>query len=94
MKADFLLYLPICSGLRKDHKSESYQFKFVRFGRFMPSDCTEALILTFTSKTGHFVGLNRHKIFVYEFFCQNEDIRGMSIKYVDFLNISKLVYDN
>ena len=28
------------------------------------------------------------------FSCRTLYIRGMSIKYVDFLNISKLVYDN
>ena len=40
----------------------------------MTSDGTETLILTFTSKTGHSVGLNRHSIFLFGFFCQSEDL--------------------
>ena len=32
----------------------------------MPPDCTEAAILTFTSKLGQFIGLNRHILFLYD----------------------------
>ena len=31
----------------------------------MSPDCTEALNLTLTSKSGQYVGLNRHRIFLY-----------------------------
>ena len=35
---------------------------------------TEILILAFTSKTGQSVALNRHRIFLFRFFSQREDI--------------------
>ena len=44
----------------------------VDFGRFMTPEGIETLILAFTSKTGQYVAHNRHKIFLFGFFCQYE----------------------
>ena len=48
--------------------------KLVDFGRFMKPEGTETLILAFTSKMGQSVAHNRHRIFLFGFFCQREDI--------------------
>ena len=48
--------------------------KLVYFGRFMTPEGTETLILAFTSKTGQSVAHYRHRIFLFGFFCQREDI--------------------
>ena len=43
----------------------------------MTPEGTEALILAFTSKTGQsVVHIKRHRIFLFGFFCQREDIFG------------------
>ena len=44
------------------------------FGRFMTSEGTDALILAFTSKTGQSVARYTHRIFLFGFFNQREDI--------------------
>ena len=40
----------------------------------MLSEGTDTLILDFTSKTGQSVAHNAHRIFLFGFFCQREDI--------------------
>ena len=40
----------------------------------MPPDCTVALNLTFTSKSGKYAGLNRHRIFLYDYSSQHQDM--------------------
>ena len=41
---------------------------------FMTSESTETLILSIISKTGQLVAHTRHRIFLFGFFCQGEDI--------------------
>ena len=48
--------------------------KSVDFGRFMTSEGTETLILAFTSKTGQSVAHNSHRIFLFSYFCEREEI--------------------
>ena len=62
--------------LLKGPKVGTVLLKSVDFGRFMNSEVTETLILTFTSKTGQSVAHNRHRRFSFGFFCQREDIFG------------------
>ena len=50
--------------------------KSVDFGRFMTSECTETLILAFTSKMGQSVVHNRLGIFLFGFFCQRMNIEA------------------
>ena len=40
----------------------------------MTSEGTDTLILAVTSKMGQSVSRNIHRIFLFEFFCQREDI--------------------
>ena len=47
--------------------------KSVDFYRFMTSEGTKTLILSFTSKTGQSVEHTRHRIFLFGFFGQRED---------------------
>ena len=46
----------------------------IDFDRFMTSEGTDALILVFTSKTGQSVARYTHRIFLFGFFSQREDI--------------------
>ena len=48
--------------------------KSIDFDRFMMSEGTKTLILTFTSKPGQPVERTRHRIFKFEFCCQREVI--------------------
>ena len=57
-----------------DHKSESICAIIDRFDRFMTPEGTDALILAFTSKTGQSVAHFTHRIFLFGFFSQREDI--------------------
>ena len=40
----------------------------------MSSEDTDTLILAFTLKAGKFVACNTHRIFLFGFFCQRENI--------------------
>ena len=57
-----------------DHKSES-----VNCDRFMTSEGTDTLILAFTTKTKQSVAQNKHRIFLFGFFCHREDTFGQFI---------------
>ena len=48
--------------------------KSVDFGRFMPTEGTEMLLLALNPKTGQSVAHNRHKLFLFGIFCQRDDI--------------------
>ena len=48
--------------------------KSIDFDQFMTSEGTKPLILAFTSKKGQSVEHTRHRIFLFGFFCQKEDI--------------------
>ena len=48
--------------------------KSVDFAQFMTSEGTKKLIFAFTSKTGQSVAHNRHRIFLFGFFCERMDI--------------------
>ena len=48
--------------------------KSIDFDCFMTSESTKTLILAFASKTGQSVEHTRHRIFLFGFFCQREDI--------------------
>ena len=46
----------------------------IDFDRFMTSEGTDTLILAFTSKAGQSVARYTHRIFLFGFFNQSEDI--------------------
>ena len=58
--------------------------KSVEFGRFMTPEGTEKLILAFTSKKGQSVAHNKHRIFLFGFACQREDLFRHFIGLISF----------
>ena len=48
--------------------------KLIDFGRFMTPEGIKTLILAFTLKKGQSVEHTRHRIILFGFFCQREDI--------------------
>ena len=48
--------------------------KSIDFDRYMTSEGTDTLIFAFTSKTGQSVARYIHRIFLFGFFSQREDI--------------------
>ena len=76
LKSEFLMnyHQNLSLATEWTKRRSHFVLKSVNFSQFMMSEGTEMLILVFTKKAGQSEAHNRHRIFLFGFFCHIEDI--------------------